>query len=391
MSLAMIDAREWQNSFDLATGAHAPIDGPVAHMVGKILGAHPYPGDLEDAANQWVTDTALDLMKAYRPGLVCLSYAQQFFDLRHFPHSPDTRERLLAGAMAEAQRFIRLSNCIPVIVGTGPLVPLETELDLSGLDGLAISSNWSARYCGVHYPSSRDMEQLKTLHGIERIVPKQEWLDLFIAAQPELDLPDEFALLPDYLLAAKPGVSFKALGTTLRRPVTAPAPAFQVPVSTPLGKADDLRDLKELILSALSLSGPPIALIILEGLDAAHFPQDHFMVKNGADWFCNEPGDAFYLTLTTGKHQPFAYPQGLRFFDQDEADPQFPFSGYFREIPQQTLGLHTPFKSIACGNRSMFMHMVFGADISVECFARNLFNQGCLAVIHDTSKWKEPA
>lgn len=29
----------------------------------------------------------------------------------------------------------------------------------------------------------------------------------------------------------------------------------------------------------------------------------------------------------------------------------------------------------------MFMHMAAGADISVECFARNLYNQGTLAVI----------
>jgi len=30
----------------------------------------------------------------------------------------------------------------------------------------------------------------------------------------------------------------------------------------------------------------------------------------------------------------------------------------------------------------MFIHMIFGADVSIECFARNLYNQGCLGVIH---------
>jgi len=29
------------------------------------------------------------------------------------------------------------------------------------------------------------------------------------------------------------------------------------------------------------------------------------------------------------------------------------------------------------------MHMAFGVDVSIECFARNLFNQGLLAVIKD--------
>lgn len=38
------------------------------------------------------------------------------------------------------------------------------------------------------------------------------------------------------------------------------------------------------------------------------------------------------------------------------------------------------------GNKSMFMHMVVGADICVECFARNLYNQGTMAVIHRQDK-----
>jgi hypothetical protein len=34
----------------------------------------------------------------------------------------------------------------------------------------------------------------------------------------------------------------------------------------------------------------------------------------------------------------------------------------------------------------MFMHVVVGADISLECFARNLYNQGTTAVIHRQDK-----
>jgi hypothetical protein len=34
----------------------------------------------------------------------------------------------------------------------------------------------------------------------------------------------------------------------------------------------------------------------------------------------------------------------------------------------------------------MFMHMVTGADISIECFSRNMFNQGTMAVIHRDNK-----
>jgi hypothetical protein len=59
--------------------------------------------------------------------------------------------------------------------------------------------------------------------------------------------------------------------------------------------------------------------------------------------------------------------------------------GYFLKVPEHTIGMDFPGKSIAVGNHSMFVHMVFGADICIECFARNLYNQGCLGVIH---RWK---
>jgi len=74
-------------------------------------------------------------------------------------------------------------------------------------------------------------------------------------------------------------------------------------------------------------------------------------------------------------------PTGYRYDEEDDELKGYPFSGYFREVPGHTLGADCGGRSIAVGNRSMFTHMVFGADISVECFARNLFNQGCMAVI----------
>ena len=50
------------------------------------------------------------------------------------------------------------------------------------------------------------------------------------------------------------------------------------------------------------------------------------------------------------------------------------------------MGQRLSARSIAVGNRSMFPHMVSGTDVSVECFARNLYNQGCMGVIHRDDK-----
>jgi hypothetical protein len=59
---------------------------------------------------------------------------------------------------------------------------------------------------------------------------------------------------------------------------------------------------------------------------------------------------------------------------------------YQTENPQHTIAIHFDGKSIAVENRCMFMNMAFGADISIECFARNLYDQGCMTVIHDHTK-----
>lgn len=385
MSLAIIDAREWQNRFDLESGQKKKDSSRAADMLSQVLNGHPYPGDTDEQANQWVSDTALDLIDRYNPGLVCLSYVQQFFANRHFTHPADRVTSMFESAVAEAMRFIDTSGYTPVLVGTGGMVAQKGDIDLSGIDGLAISSNWSARYCGLHTPSTADLDCIQRLEiagerPIERIVSQSDWIDLFRAAQPDLDICEDVRLLPDYLVVAKEGYSFKTMGTTLRKPVNIPAHNFDIPVYSPLGRVNDLRDVRRLIRE--NLNNTRIALILLEGVDQSFFPSGSFECRNGVDWFCHETGDSFYLTLSTGKHQPFAYPAGFRYFDQDVEHIRFPFSGYITGVPENTLAMDSPARSVAVGNRSMFMHMMFGVDIAVECFARNLFNQGLLGVIH---------
>ncbi|MCD4718633.1 MAG: hypothetical protein K8S13_02070 [Desulfobacula sp.] len=385
MSLAIIDAREWQNKFDLESGQKRDDNDPIVSMVSHVLDHNPYPGDVDESANQWVSKTALELIEHYNPNLVCLSYAHQFFANRYFDRPEETRDRMFSTAMAEAQGFIETSGYTPVIVGTGGMVPLEGDIDLSGLDGLAISSTWSARYCGIHSPSPADMYLLNSLEAIETISTQDEWIELFKSVQPDLDILQDKRLMPDVLVVSKQGYAFKTMGATLRKPVNISGNNFKIPVYTPLGNIDDLRDIKGLIRS--NLDHHKIALILMEGVGKSYFPENSSFCSNGTGWFCNEPGDAFYLTLSTGKHQPFAYPAGYRYFDQDVENIKFPFSGYLTSIPKNTLALDYPGKSIAVGNRSIFTHMVFGVDIGIECFARNLFNQGCMAVIHNKDQY----
>jgi hypothetical protein len=96
MSTAIIDAREWQNTFDLRTGAKVETDNPVVKFMRDVLCRHPYPGDTDPGSNAWVSNTALDLIAQYKPQLVFLAYAGQFFQSRYTQMNADERTEMYA-------------------------------------------------------------------------------------------------------------------------------------------------------------------------------------------------------------------------------------------------------------------------------------------------------
>jgi hypothetical protein len=378
MSLAIIDAREWQRVFDLRTGDVVTAEHPVLGMVREIQARRAYPGDLDDAGNRWVTDTALDLIAGYDPSFVFLTYARQFFVGRYSVLTESERTDMVSDLFQEVERFVSCSGFTPVIVGTGGMIPFVGFIDMTRLDGLVLSTHWSARYAGLHDASCRDLEYLAALPEIERIVPRHEFRSLFA------ECPGDGSRIPEYLLVARPGNMFRSVGGAFRRVRRVPAPAFAIPVATELGEVRSVTDIRRLI-DAHS-TDRKIALIVVEGLGLEDFPLPHQRCENGRGWFYYEPGDAQYLTITTGRHQLFEYPTGYKYFDEDAEKKEYPLSGYFTSLPEDTLARGYDARSIAVGNRSMIMHMAPGADISVECFARNLFNQGTMAVVHRMDK-----
>jgi len=378
MSLAIIDAREWQRVFDLRTGDVVTAEHPVLGMVREIQARRAYPGDLDDAGNRWVTDTALDLIAGYDPSFVFLTYARQFFVGRYSVLTESEWTDMVSALFQEVERFVSRSGFTPVIVGTGGMIPFAGFIDVTRLDGLVLSTHWSARYAGLHEASRRDLEYLAALPEIERIVPRHEFRSLFA------EYPGDAARISEYLLVARPGHMFRSVGGAFRKVRRVPAPAFAIPVATDLGEVRSITDIRRLIDA--HGTDRKIALIVVEGLGLDDFPRPHQRCENGRGWFYYEPGDAQYLTITTGRHQLFEYPTGYKYFEEDAEKKEYPLSGYFTSLPEDTLGAGYDARSIAVGNRSMLMHMAPGADISVECFARNLFNQGTMAVIHRMDK-----
>jgi len=373
MSFAIIDAREWQKVFDLRTGEAVADRNQLFEMVQGVQARHPYPGDLDAAANLWVTDTALDLMERYDPSFVFLAYAQQYFSARYSALSDADWKAAVLAVFEEVERFVALSGFFPVIVGTGGMMPLVASVDLTRLDGLALCTHWSARYAGLYNPSQGDLDFVSALPEIERIVTRNEFFRLFG------DCPSDGSRIPEYLLVAREGCKFKTVSGAFRKVWRVPALGYDIPVSACLEEVSDITGIRDAV--GKRLGEGKVALIFVEGLGMDDFPWPYRKIGNGREWFFYETGDAQYLTISTGKHQVFEYPVGYRYFEEDGPGKEYPFSGYFRSVPENTVGATIRERSIAVGNRSMLMHMVAGVDISLECFARNLYNQGAMAVI----------
>ncbi|MEQ8174088.1 MAG: hypothetical protein ABRQ26_03380 [Syntrophomonadaceae bacterium] len=374
MSLGIIDAREWQRVFDLKTGRKRDINHPTVEMVRNIIAKHPFPGDVEMATNAWVTDTALELIGKYGPQFAFISYGLPYFTFRFHQTTTEERQRVVESVFREIDRLVESSGFTPVIVGSGGLVPIKGYINLSRLDGLAVASNWTASYAGIHEPSIKDLEYIESLPQVERLVSKSELMHLFEGT------PEDAIRLPDYFVVAKEGYTYKAPGLTLRRPVNIPAHNYFIPVATTLGQIKTLTDIRELLEK--HLPEKKIALIVIEGVGEEDFPLSYQRCANSHGWYFYEQGELQFFAIYMGRHNFFAYPQGHRYYEDDNENKPYPFSGYFRDIPTDTIGAGMGIKRVAVGSRSMFPHATTGADICIECFARNLANQGCMAVIN---------
>lgn len=378
MSVAIVDARGWQNILDLETGKKTGVTGPVVEMVKGVLQRHPYPGDMDNKSNRWVSDTALDLVKNYGPRFVFLTYAAQYFSGRYTPMTRESRAAMMANVFNEAEQFISASGFSAIVVGTGDMTPLLGRVDVTRLDGLAICTHWSARYAGLYRPSSDDMKTLNEHPHIEKIIPRQEIGDNFNGT------PEQLPRIPEYLMLARKGYAFKTISDTMKMPVMIPSLNFNIPLYAPDHTVEDITGIRRVLEEGLSEKN--MALIVMEGVGFDDFPWPYTPCRNGKGWYYYEPGEAQYLTITSGEHRFLDYPTGYKYLDEMDNGVSYPFSGYFKSVPERTFASSFSGRSIAVGNKSMIVHMVAGTDIAIECFARNLHNQGTMAVVHRNDK-----
>ncbi|MDI9476195.1 MAG: hypothetical protein QM295_05085 [Bacillota bacterium] len=377
MIYGIIDVREWQTSIDLETGKKHEINSELANIAKNIISKNYYPGDLDPKSVEWIKNVALEVNSIYKPNFMFINFAQPHFMSCFKQVSADEWHRVIDNIFDNIEMFLDKSGFIPVIVGLGNTIPLIDYIDLSSLDGIAFCSGMPAGYAGLFDATLDDIKYLEHIPEIKRIVSKQEFIEQFGGN------PDFIRRFPDYILEAEKGYAFKAYGTITRPIYQTPAKNETIPVYTPFHSADlnCITQIKGLIEKNLANKNK-IALIIIEGIGAKEFKFPCVMCSNKTNWYTYDDTHSQYLAITAGKHFQYnGYPPGYKYFLEDGKGKKYPFSGPFTELPQDIIGNRLNIKSAAIGNRSVLTHLASGADISIECLARSLYNHGTMAII----------
>ncbi|MDY6796649.1 MAG: hypothetical protein SWK76_15420 [Actinomycetota bacterium] len=369
----LIDVGEWQAVFDLRTGEPLDEGAMGDETLPKLLGRLPFPGDLSPRSASWVTDVALEINRLYSPSLIILIHASLSFKTMY--GEGDVFDVELEGVYEEIGRFISTSGLDFLILGLGNLAPVEGFVDLSGLDGLGLGGGFPSSYAGVYRPSVGDMAFLEGLGEVIRVVGRDELRAQFGGYD------DFYERIPDYFLELAESHTVKGFGIPARRPSHMPSKDGFLPLSAGMEPPPALKSITDLkgYLERSTREGRRMALILIEGLGESGFPWRYQAVDNTMGWFRYPLGDAQYLALSSGKHMTeHGHPPCLRYY---LADDLYPYSGIFNEPLPGLIGRDAVGLTVAVGNRSIYTHACLGADISIECFARTLYNFGTLAVL----------
>jgi len=375
MDLGLIDVVEWQTTVDLCTGRTVEAQHPLLDLGRRLASEHPYPGDLAGGGDRWVTDVAIAVDRAYHPGLICLDYAGLYFPPMFGRQRLDERQASFAATFGEIDRFVAETGFHPVIVGLGELTPLLGQIDTSDLDGVPVAGGMSVRYCGLNRPSKRDLLRLAAHPGVDRILPIGEVRQALGGCEAF------YAAAPEYILAAREGWIFRGVNTGARKLYALPAHDSAIPVH---GLDRPVARLTEIAAAVLEMARERrVALILVEAAGCETFPLPFEPTGNTYGWYHYAVGDAQYLAISTGRHfVEFPYPPGYRYELYDDEIKPYPFSGVFRELPADAIGRRYPGRTAAIGARAVMTHGAFGADITLECFVRALYNHGVMATVH---------
>lgn len=370
--IGLLDVIEWQAWVDMESGRQLDDSQVGRGPISSILMKSPYPGDLSPDGNAWVVDQALEAIGVFDPSLIILHFANQSFRAAFGGVSDGELSLAFEELKRQVDRFLREApDYQPLIIGLGGYTDLEGYIDLMPLDGLAFGAGMSGHTCGLCRPTPRDLEIVKRTPQLVRMVSREEFREEFGGC-------DEFyRRFPDYYIEMEKGWVVKCSLTMARHPDRLGRSDPSVPIHTELGEAEALEDIRHMVEKAVA-GGKKVAVILGEGWSLDDFPYPFTTCRSRLGWFAYDLKSKLIAIFSGGPVTESGYPTTIRMYEEEDA---YPFTVAYNEPSQDLLGRTVTGLSVAVGNRSILPHALFGADITLECYARYVYNYGSMAIL----------
>lgn len=365
--IGLIDAIGWQNMVDFRTGNTIKHESDLVTAVSKIIRDHRYPGEIKKESDNWVTDVALELNQLYSPDFIMLDYAQPHFK---GVYSEENDESFIKNSFKQIEKFLNETDFDPLILGLRDLTDIKGLINTEKLVMHGFSTS-AINYAQIYTSKKLNKKKFMNVEGIKKIMSKEDILNSMEGSE---DFKDR---LGDYVLEAKDGYYFKAIGGHARKTYRVGKKDKHIPVYTTLEYPEDITDIAGIIKR--NIEKTKIALILVENAGFRNFPYPYKKCKNYFRDFIYTTPRQQYLAITSGLHfNQFGYPFACKLWEKKE----YLYTPYYMDIPENTIGRVIKKKSIAVGNRSIFTHATSGADISIEPYSRELIENGILATFN---------
>lgn len=363
----IIEAGGWKSTVDMATCLSVEDSRPVP--LPGLISRKPYPGDMREESDAWVTDMALAAIEAHAPDLAVLTYSQCAFAGRH--REDDRTYRDFVGiAHKEVSRLIDSSGYDFLALGLGDMVPVRGTINLEKhTSGIASADEGVA--C-LYRAAPADIEEISRLEGVDRIYPREEFEKrLGFGLDPEL--------YGEYFVIPQEGYRFLALSSVSRFTHRTDALDLEIPAYASIPVPGHLSEIRRAVSSAVS-SGRKVLLIIMDGIGNSAFLFEKTPISNSLNGIAYASSLHQYMVISTGKKicpHFFAYPHW-------KSSPRInPFS---RHAPFLTDCLTAEVRqsgksAVSIGNRSIMTHTAFPADFTIECHCTSLHHHGTLEVV----------
>ncbi|MDD2480809.1 MAG: hypothetical protein PHC44_05030 [Lutispora sp.] len=371
--LGIIDAGGWQNVVELSSGRQVEAGEKEYSKVRKLLKDFPYPGDGNDNSIEWVTNAAQRIVDFHQPHWMLLSYTQPLYTEIYLPENLTDSQNRQKRILDNILNFSNKNGYEPIIVMTGGYMPLLDEITQPSIKGLLESWIWGASVAGVSGATLEDKDVLMAHPHIAQVIDKND----VIAAHPNLH-PHFIEYFPSYIVIAKEGYAFRGINSHEGKTAMADVYSKSLPVYSSLDTPQHTKDIRSIMEKALD-KGKKVVLVVIEGYRFGNIPNGFTLCDNVDDWYAYRGMD-LYLALHTGK--PFYETEFPPVYDRSKpksSKAKYPMSGFFNDLPEDSIGAKEGIKSGAVSSRSMITHMIANADITLECYSRERSHMGLLA------------